>query len=231
MKKVLKHFSVFVLFIAIVLAFSGCGQKNAPINGDKATSTEEIINDNQGNNIEKTEQGEITKEENGWKRYINRNLGIEFRFQDINDEVNIMEGGGGLHLEKLEKDDFPNIYRPYIYLSKEVVLEYYRNEYTNLEDYIRHIHNGRERGDGAGEKILSIQKINNTHSKNFLKVITIENIENIKKVKDPAIRMKYYIEYDNKDYPYLFIGYSTSYNSLDKEIQFLQVINSFKFIN
>lgn len=62
------------------------------------TNLKQNTNINQPEKIDYS--GEITKEANGWKKYRNEYWGIEFRFRDFEDKINIRESSDRITLYK-----------------------------------------------------------------------------------------------------------------------------------
>ncbi len=81
MKKIYKHFSIFVLFIAIVAVVSGCGRKNEPIADKPATEKSSEIGEAEkatsSSEVAETATSTAGTDTSDWKTY--RNNALKFR--------------------------------------------------------------------------------------------------------------------------------------------------------
>ncbi len=237
-----KKIIILVLFLAVSAAVSGCIKK---------TEKPAVEDNNQQDIATTTDQkieyeGELIKKEDGWKKYANKNIGVEFKFKDDNNEVVINSNPNYIVLKKL---DIYDVRRGYIYINffhmmdEEYHTSYKGITYNNLEEYIEHIHKDKDRikGEGAGEDIVDMKRIKNSNNVSILEVVT-QNEEKDGEEK----RIKYYLEYNDnihgtygsgRDYlliQHTFNKLSFSDSNLEKEQQlkqFKQIIDNFKFID
>ncbi|MDD4762077.1 MAG: hypothetical protein PHZ25_03600 [Candidatus Pacebacteria bacterium] len=89
-KKLIFSIIITILAISAVFAYQKYGKPES-VNPDNG-NTPLVSNENE------KYKGETILEEDGWKKYTNPYWGIEFRFQDKEDEVEIVEDSSGLEL-------------------------------------------------------------------------------------------------------------------------------------
>ncbi|MDD4333471.1 MAG: hypothetical protein PHT51_05180 [Patescibacteria group bacterium] len=90
--------TILILTLAVLAVISGCARKQPSPETRSATSTttssEQIATTTSitaATSSPEKYQGELTNEENGWKHYVNKNWGIEFRFMDRENKFNILD--------------------------------------------------------------------------------------------------------------------------------------------
>ena len=237
---------VLILLLMIVFAFNNYTKKasNANVENDKikiATSSEEkndkieedinIVNTNTRKTLEERYRIETIKLENGWKKYMNANCGIEFEFKDENDEYFVQTHGGfttsGFNIEKkLQKGEKWNGYEVYgdIY--------YYEIPYKkelSLEDYL--VKNGNWKYSDAMDKIISIEDKINKNDIKFIKITSDAYSVQRNNTNKKFIDSTYYIEYCQKKRQY-HQGYFMLFSCAENNDKFCDdIINTFNYID
>ena len=124
-----KKIIILVLCLAVLMVVSGCIKK----------TEKPAVNNNDQQNIattadQKTEleqkkeyEGELIKEENGWKRYRNEYWGVEFRFRDEEDEMSNNDMKDGVVIRHNKKGS-------YIYTFIKMILNLTKNNITILKN-------------------------------------------------------------------------------------------------
>ncbi len=153
----------------------------------KATSTEKI---------KKEWQGELIKEDDHWKKYINNYYGIEFRFRDEDDILYVYdetkEGFGVMCKNTIEKCPISTVgFNFWKYRNTDN-----KSNYKNLREYLDY----RWNDYSVDAELIHIKKLPNNYNVtifetkakvyNYYKP-TIEHPEKIVE----AINTRYYIEY------------------------------------
>jgi len=220
--------------------------KNSFSDEDNKQFTDKHDNKNQDENIyvrpKEDYSGEIIKEENGWKRYVNEKLRIEFKFQDVDNEIVINSTKEGTELKKVKdgKDE------EYVHIYIDMRCYSPKEEYLTLKDYIlyyKYWDPGRGAPAPAVTKLVSVEEKNNENNVAYLKINykyseTCWPIEGKKCDKETLYdNFVIYLDFPNRDSyceeKYLgnigdkgYIGLRNVSNDFGQ-----QIINSLKFID
>ncbi|MDD4762075.1 MAG: hypothetical protein PHZ25_03590 [Candidatus Pacebacteria bacterium] len=194
-KKLIFSIIITILAISAVFAYQKYGKPES-VNPDNG-NTPPVSNENE------KYKGETILEADGWKKYTNSYWGIEFRFQDKEDEVVVEGGSNGITLSG-EKDDYVYIYIGNIHSLDKITLKQYIEE-RRAWDYWQ-----------MNGELISIKEITNENNLTFTET-SVDYGKSISKT--------YFIEYpkNGKDFLKIFIGTN---QQLLKE-----VVNSFRFID
>jgi len=177
--KCTKLIILFIIAIAVSVVVSGCARKPAvePTGIEQATTSttqavattteqENVATANGGAATTSAKQdaeiykGELTEEENGWKRYRNKNLGIEFKFQDIGNDIKLYAYGDGVMLLENNIDGHPLIYIDLFSIG---------NQFSplSLKEYLE---NGAWKQTGYEDELVYIKEITNNNNVLFYEV-------------------------------------------------------------
>lgn len=239
---------ILISVLAVVLGVSGCFKKDMPravVNNNANIqqvneNTNANVNLNQNTNTKpKTSQkdikdiscsdidykGEVIKEDNGWKLYVNENLGIEFRFKDEKDEINVVGSRDYI--------DFGNGSKYNISISW-----YSKKDYDSLKKFLEVW--GETEINADRVEIISIKEIKNLNGVKILEVITdLARFDRITgSTSQHFENIVYYIEYNRPlkcqdDFEYYNDYYENqNYISIRGIPDFQkQIVDSLKFID
>ncbi|MFA5173540.1 MAG: hypothetical protein WC435_04080 [Candidatus Paceibacterota bacterium] len=212
-------FSIIVAILAILAVFAYVKfNKPEPVNPDNG-NTPLVSNENE------KYKGETILESDGWKKYTNPYWGIEFRFQDKEDKVEMVEDSSGITIRS--RGIPPHGIYIYIYINDynflsavftEKDYKYENGQFLSFISLQEYIEKGRiwdYLSDSSG-KLISMKEVKNENNVNFIET-SVDYGSGIVKM--------HFIEYLKNGKNYIEIS-NAYYFELGR-----QLLSSFRFID